>query len=141
MSLPWSAQEQHRTGSAQDTGLRFQCSSRSSVPTSAGQQTPFRHGTSALRHNRLPFGTGLPQHRNQQSRVPGPSHPGIRHCTAESYARIGNRRLCPASAKKARGRRACRSRDVCLQPLRRESPLREGWNERRVGNLKKFIVC
>ena len=28
-----------------------------------------------------------------------------------------------------------------LQPLRRESPLREGWDERRVGNLKKFIVC
>lgn len=28
-----------------------------------------------------------------------------------------------------------------LQPLRRESPLREGWDERRVGNFKKFIRC
>ena len=31
--------------------------------------------------------------------------------------------------------------ELALQPLRRESPLREGWDERRVGNLKKFIVC
>ena len=30
---------------------------------------------------------------------------------------------------------------IRLQPLRRESPLREGWDERRVGNFKKFIRC
>lgn len=88
LSLPWSAQEQHRTGSAQDTGFRFHRSSRHSVPASAGQQAPSRHGTATLAHNRLPFGTGFSLHRNQHSRVPGPAHPGIRNCSAESNAGI-----------------------------------------------------
>jgi len=99
LSLPWSAQEQYRTGSAQDTGLRFHCFSRSSVPTSAGHQplpgTAFPHWHTTdyrLAQGYHSTGTNTPafrvHHIRAFSTVRQRSHAGI-----AAYALPGRRTL------------------------------------------------